>query len=354
MSYSVIEVKKHKDIKRFLSLPKTLYSKENCPQNKDREKRILSKTHVLSQDFEIFPYIVLNKKQIVARCILTSYPNDNTAFVGFFESVNDKEPVQLLFNETIKKAKSLGKTEIIGPIDCSIFIGYRFKIDKFDTTYTGEPYNMPYYAQLWEDCGFTIKDKYVSNQLRTVQVEDCDSRLQRIYELYKDKGYSFVNPSEEDFGKHLRNIYQLLINLYSGFSGFHSITEKQFVSMFSYLSKIANYDMVDLVYKDDELRAFCVALPNYGFYGIGDLTVSKAMEIIKIKMAPKEYVILYVGASNKSAGLGGALIQKVRGHLIENGCTSIGALIKEGNVTGKLYSDLYVDTFHYRLYKMDI
>ena len=354
MKYKCIPVTTKKLQKLFLQLPSRIYSDDN-PQNYKIEKQILNKKHPLSSNFEIFPYIVVNKNnKPICRCILTYYPNDPIAYVGFFEGYNNKAATQELFFLIKKKAIADKKEVILGPVDASIFINYRFKIDRFDKTYTSEPYNKNYYKELWEYCGFKISDKYISNQLRKVEKEDNDDRINKIHDRLVNKGYEFVNPTDETFIKNLSDVYDLMMDLYSNFSGYKKISKEQFLEIYSPLKNVLNYDMVELAYKNDALQAFCISIPNYGNLTRGKLSISKIFKIKKIKNNPNEYIVLYLGASPKALGLGVTLIQIVKNKLYKNKCTSIGALMKEGNVTGELYKDLYTDKFEYALFKFEL
>lgn len=349
MKYKCLKVTTKKLQKLFIKLPSMIYSDDNLRDSKI-EKQILNKTHPLSSEFEIFPYLVLNEnKKPICRCILTYYPNDPIAYLGFFDSLDNKTAVQEMLFEIKQKAIADKKEKIVGPIDASIFINYRFKIDRFDKTYTSEPYNKEYYPKLWEHSGFKICDKYVSNQLRKVEETDNDARIEKIYNRLLNKGYIFISPTDESFDRNLSDVYDLMMDLYSDFSGYKKISKEQFLTIYSSLKHVLNYDMVKLAYKDDELQAFCICVPNYGTLTRGKLTLSKIAKIKKIKKSPTEYIVLYLGASPKALGLGVTLVQIIRNMLCQNGCTSIGALIKEGNVTGELYKDLYIDKFEYVL-----
>lgn len=186
--------------------------------------------------------------------------------------------------------------------------------------------------------------------MRKVEKEDIDERLKRIYDRYRTKGYDFISPTPVIFQDCLEDVYELMMKMYSGFSGFKKLTKEQFIELYMPLQKVMNFDMVRLVYNQDiKLCAFCICLPNYGDLTRGKIGIRKALKIKKIKENPTEYIVLYLGADTSSAGLGGALIHDVRNTLYKNGCTSIGALIKEGNVTGRMYEDLYTDKFNYVL-----
>jgi hypothetical protein len=328
---------------------------DDCPQNRKTEKQILTGKHVLSPDIKVFPFVVVDNEQMpICRCLMTYYKSDPTAYVGFFESEDDIDAVHKMFISVERRAKKDGKTKLIGPIDASIYINYRFKENHFDRTYTGEPYNQPYYRSLWTRSGFTISDRYVSNQMRQVEEKDFDSRLEKIYNRYVEKGYEFRNPNADNFESCLVDVHKLLMDSYSGFPGYKPMTKSQFVKMYSSIKRIVNYDMVQLVYRDNQLRAFCIAVPNYYALTRGRMTPIKLLKIIRIKKNPKEYVILYVGADKKTPGLGGALMHSVRNSLYKNKCTSIGALIHEGNVTDEIYQTLHQEQYRYVLLRKEI
>ena len=286
--------------------------------------------------------------------MLTYYPDDKTAYLGFFEAYNDPNAVQTMFRYVEDRATADGKCALLGPVDASIYINYRFKIDRFDKTYTGEPYNKSYYPDLWENYGFSVCTRYSSNQLRRVEAEDIDPRLSRLYDRFIARGYRFVTPQRRDFSHYLTDICDSMMRLYAGFTAYKPLTQAQFVSMFSYLKYVLNFDMVKLVYKEDKLKAFGICLPNYGVLTRGRITPAKLLQILKIRRKPEEYIILYVGAEPGSSGLGGALVHDIRNSLYQNGCTAIGALIKEGNVTGEVYDILYTDQFRYVLLSKEL
>ena len=336
--------------KLFLQLPKMLYSSSKCPQNKKEEQQILNGAHPISPDIEVTPFVVTINKTPICRCLMTYYQNDDTAYVGFFESTNNPEAVKAMFEKVEEKARADGKTTLLGPINSSIYVGYRFKTGGFDKVFTGEPYNHPYYTELWNEAGFAEYSKYVSNYLRKVEETDLDPRMKNVYQRYIDRGYQFVTTDDDLFVDHLEHVYDLMMKTYSQFDGFKQLSKEQFLTMFSYLEKIVDHRMVKLAYNpNNELKAFCVCLPNYGEATLGKLTPSKILKISKIKKNPSEYVIMYVGADKGTVGLGSAIVQLIRDELHKNQCTSIGALVKEGNLTGKMYDDLYIDQSTYVL-----
>ena len=123
------------------------------------------------------------------------------------------------------------------------------------------------------------------------------------------------------------------------------------MTLFNSLEKIADKDMIKLAYKDEDLKGFCIALPNYELNTLGDINLRKLINIMQIKKAPKEYVILYAGADRAAPGLGGALMHSIRNELYKNQCTSIAALIHEGNMPQQVYTMLHTEQFKYSLFE---
>ena len=344
-----VEVDNSQYKEMFLSLPKKLYSEGYLTQDWKTEMQILNHCHTLSNDFTIYPYIVLiDNDNVVARAILTVYSDDKSGYVGFFESVQSQEIVNCLLDKIKEKAIELGLEKLVGPLDCSFWIKYRFKIDHFDSCYTNEPYNKEYYKELWENWGFEVCDKYYSNQLRVPTEEDTQEKCVLRLNSMVEKGYLFRTTTKKSFDKDLVEIYHLMKDVYSHFSGFKMITEKQFVDMFSGLRMILNFDMVYLAYKDDKLVGFFIAIPNFEG-GLFDISMFDFIRILNTKNNPKEYIMLYMGANSKHPGLGGAFAELAKQYLQKHKCSSIGALIHEGNTSGVFYKNLIVDRYNYVL-----
>ena len=353
----IVEFGNEKNIRKdFLALPKTLYDKGKCPQDSKTERQILEETHVLSTTFKVTPFVayigVDYSRKVVARALVTYYSDDETAYVGFFESVDDVEICQKLFETIFEFVKKDGKKTVVGPVDASFWIRYRFKLSSdrgFDETFSCEPYNKEYYVRLWEECGFQTSHTYESNFYRQVRTDDISPKLSQRYERMCQKGYVLRTSSFTKFDEDLIQIHKLITKTYRHFPMFTDISLKQFQSMFGYLKYVLNYSMVKLLFKDEKAVGFIICVPNFGFESMGQLTLKKLFHILHIKRNPKEYIVLYMGVDEKHLGTGSALAEDIKNELCKNGCTSIGALILEGKVTGLYYSDLFTGKSKYVL-----
>lgn len=337
---------------KFLALPRRIYPKDRLMQSYGEEKALLEGRHVLSGYFRFYPILVLSGKAPAARGAVTIYPNDGTAYFGFFESIKSFKAAQMVFDEAERIAKSHGCKKITGPVDASFWIKYRLKTDHFEQPpYSGEPYNLPYYPALFEKAGYKTAYSYKSMRFGAMTESGSEEKYIKRLADKTAEGYRIVSPAPDSFDKALREIYGLLINLYSDFPAYKYITEDEFVKIYSGLKYAIDYPMVKMAYKDGKAVGFYVSVPNFGNLAAGRLTPAKLVKMLKIKNHCKDYVMLYMGVDEGHHGLGKALVQSIRKELTANGANSIGALIRSGKITGEYYSSQAEFEYEYKLYE---
>lgn len=341
--------------KRFLALPRELYPSELQTQEPKTERQLLTGKHPLSSCFQVWPLLALDESdEPAARCLLTCYPGDDTGYVGFFESEDSPEASALVLDAAAERAKTLGLKRLVGPYNASFWIGYRFKSANFREYFTGEPYNKSYYPRLWEQCGFHVTDHYYSNHMRVPRPEDKSKKAALRLKQFLANGYEFRNPTFLTFDRCLRDIYHLITVLYAGFPGFQPITEEAFSKLYSPLRYVADFEMVKLAYKDDQLAGFVICIPNYGTHTAGRISIHDLAEILKVRRHPMEYSIPYMGVSPEHAGLGNALSELLKQDLCRKNCTSVSALIHDGKVTGGFYKMLLTHRSEYVLMEREL
>ena len=347
----IFDADNKKCVKDFLALPKRIYAKNELMQNDADEALLLNGTHILSRYFTVTPILVYRGETAVSRAAVTVYPNDSTAYLGFFESEDDSEAAKLLFEAAAQIAVKNSLTEITGPVDCSFWIKYRLKTNRFGDPYTGEPYNKSYYLKLWEENGFGVSQKYFSNRYMTVENDkDCEKYSDRLSEKLT-AGYEIKSPRPEDFDKTLREVYTLLIELYSSFPAYKRITGEEFCAMFGYLKAILNYSMVKMAYFNKIAVGFFISVPNFGNTVYGKLYPWKLFRILREKRNPRSYVMLYMGVDQNHRGLGKALAESIRRELQTQGVPSVGALIRSGNCNKDYMAHLIEFEYEYALLK---
>ncbi len=176
-------------IQEFLDLPERIYARHEMMQNKEEERAILECRHALSHYFTATPILIYEDGRAVSRGVVTVYPEDDTAYLGYFESENNNAAAGLLFHTAFGIVRDLGMKGIAGPIDCSFWIRYGLKTNRFGNPYTGESYNKDYYLRLWEENGFQMWEQYVSNHYMPVRSDkDCEKYIERLAKM-QEAGY---------------------------------------------------------------------------------------------------------------------------------------------------------------------
>lgn len=351
MSYSVIQFENEKKyIKMFLNLPKHLYNKNEIMQNEKEELSILKGTHVLSHYFDIHRFIVIDEKgKAVARAILTIYKNDSTSYLGFFESIDNEKASNLIFQKAESIAREKGYNSIVGPVDASFWIKYRLKTNRFNDSYTGEPYNKDYYLKLWEAAGYEVTEHYSSNRYKSVEQNFNNDKFSKRLAEKTVEGYIIKSPSKHDFGRTLCEVYDLLIELYRSFPVYKHICKEEFVCIYSYLERLVKYNMIKMAYLNDKPVGFFISIPNYKNIVYGKLSILDYIKIAKIHARPNDYVMLYMGVEFSHKGLGKAIAEVIKEELKKEGTPSVGALIRQGNINKDYFKNLIEYEFQYVL-----
>lgn len=348
--FKVIEFgndKKH--IIDFLKLPKKLYIKDDIMQNEEEERKLLENSHILSKYFKLKKFLVYNEKEVVARAIVTFYENDDVAYLGFFECINNEECAKTLFKYIFNFVKKEGYNKIVGPVDASFWIKYRLKVNLFNTPYTGEPYNKDYYLKLFIDNGFYEKVRYVSNIFNVIPKDYNDEKMKKRYDMFIERDYKIVSPDIKDFSKCLNEIYDLIIELYKDFPIFKYIEREDFIKLFSYYKSILNFNMVKMAYYNDKAVGFFLSVPNYNNRLYGKLNIFDKIKILKDKNNLKSYVLLYMGVKREHVGLGKAISYTLLDFAKENKLQTIGALIKAGKTSESYLKEKVEEKYEYVL-----
>jgi len=322
-------------IEDFLNIPKNLYDKKTLMQNREEEKSLLLGIHPLSKYFKLNKFLVYKEGKAVGRFIITTYENDDTAYVGFFECINEKTVSDIMFNKVKEFSKEQGYKKIIGPVDASFWVKYRLKTNNFDQKpYTGEPCNKDYYYKMFLDNEFILNKRYISNRYNHFSlIKFKQLEFEKRYKQFTEKGYTFTSPTKNTFDKCFREIYQMIIKLYNDFPVYKYIEEEDFVKQFSFFKYIVDHSFIKLVYKNQKLVAFLIGIPDYNNMLYKKLKVTDYIKILwKRNVRSSNYVMLYMGVDKEHPGLARAMTYTIMQKLKRRQSTSIGALIKDTNI----------------------
>lgn len=303
----------------FLNLPKILYEGDPFYTAKPEDISECEKLFVVKED-----------DKILARAGLI-YAN-NCAQIGFFEGVNDINAVKFLFNKIKKYALQRGYDYLIGPINGSTWKKYRVTLPSDNPPFLLDNYNKPYYAELFEKCGFEAIANYTSSICRNL---DRDySRFDKFEKIFEQKGVKIRKFNPNAFERDIRKIYEVSIKSFVNNFLYTPIEFKEFYKMYEPVKKFLNPEWVLLAENEqDEAIAFIFGFDN--LYNRNEKSL-----IIKTLAQIPDY---------KYRGIGSYLTEFMHKKAKEAGYDNIiHALMHENNVSANILSG---ELYHkYKLY----
>lgn len=342
-------------VNAFLNLPATLYRKKELTQSRSTEEELIKGEHILSSGFVFQPFLVYKDGKPVGRCAATLYSDRDEAYFGFFECIDDAECAGALMDAVKKYSAENGKKKLVGPVNASFWIGYRFKLDRFGSPYTGEPYNREYYPRLIENCSFGVCNTYVSNYYPRSAAEKYDKvKYSKRAERFAKAGYELRSPTDESWDEIVDDVYRLITELYKDFLTFSMISKEQFAALFADYKRILNFKYVKIAYYQGRAVGFVITIPDYGAMLYGKIGLLSIPKILKIKKKAKTYILTYLGVEPQHKGLGVALSYSVVSQLENTGAAMIGALIEKGKITQYYSASTIEHASEYALYACEI
>ena len=284
----------------FLDFPRNLCSDKDYFQDYETEKKIIEGRHSLNHDFEVHFFLAFNKnREPLARAMLTFYHNDSNAYLGFFDCINNVSVGTVFLKHLKKYANGKLCTKLIGPYNCSWWVGKGLKVDNFGKPIYGEPYNLGYYELIFQNAGFKPIKKYSTYSYNKNVKDDKYKGNTTPIEEFVSQGYSIVNFDEKNYDMQISEVAKLLLSLPNSDPFFKPINEKEFLEINPRLKEFMSYKYSKLVYFKNQLVGFYIAVPNYS----NQIVLEHIMKTNMIKNMQSELCILYFGANPNIKGL---------------------------------------------------
>ena len=346
------------DLRLFYGLPARLVraGRQTDEQSVPETKHVIQMCAAEGKHFRLF-VCCDGEGRAVCRCALSWRDGWDAGHVGFFESDGNEHAVCVLFTQVREAAVALGLTQLVGPVNGSIWDAYRYKVAGFEQgTYTCDRNTPRDYPQLWEAAGFARMQTWHSDLIGSVIGGKTRAKLERRLARAQKLGYRFAYVGEGGFMRGLSVLWRLIVELYAGFPAFEPVSEEGFAQRFKGLRWLLDPRCALLAYDaQGEPVGFGIALPDYAqalVQAAGGL--GKLAALVRTRVRPARYVIAYVGVKSGHEGLGGALCGLLAHRQEETGAQGVAALMAEGKPTASYAGSQGVPTWHYALYRLSI
>jgi hypothetical protein len=232
---TVVRADGRREFRRFLHLPYRVYDGDPnwvAPLEHDVKVMFDRRKHPFHAHSEVQPFIAMRDGRCVGRITAVhnrnhvAYHDEPVGFFGFFESIDDQDVADALF-ETAGRWLRERKLEVMrGPASFSTNETAALLVEGFERPPTiMMPYNPPYYADLIEGAGFGAAKEMVSYyldnnippefllkreqrlsarlevSLRTLRKEEFSTELDRVLFVYNqawEKNWGFVPMTEAE------------------------------------------------------------------------------------------------------------------------------------------------------------
>lgn len=273
--YSLIEVKTDKQKRLFLDMVNSLYvGYDNYvrPLDNDLNKVFDPTKNTLFADGKAIRWIAQNDEtgQIVGRIaafysahLAAENIEQPTGGCGFFESINDQEVANMLFDAARQFLQQQGMEAMDGPIN----FGDRDQwwgllVDGFARPVYGMNFNHIYYKELMENYGFQNYYYQYSFSRNIADTYVSDIVVEKARRLKENPDYSFRHINKADLkqvGKDFRAIYN---KAWAGFNGVAEMTQQQTDNMLKNLKPIIDERLIFFAYYKGEPIGFFVMVPD--------------------------------------------------------------------------------------------
>ena len=272
--FTLRKVVTQSDEREFIEFPKRLYACEPrwvCPLDEDIRKVFDPASNRKFERGEAVRWLVADGSGRTAGRIAAFWNEESAAAekqptggCGFFECIDDQRAANMLFDAARDWLAERGMEAMDGPVNFgSRDSWWGVLVDGFEyTPLYANPYNFPYYKDLFENygfCNYFNQYSYVWNIGRDAMNERVYGRAERIMNT---PGYSFSTIDMNDLAGAAENVRQIYNKAWALFPGLKPMSSDAVQHMMHTLKPIIDPDLIYFAYYNGEPIGFFVMVPD--------------------------------------------------------------------------------------------
>jgi hypothetical protein len=209
--------------------------------------------------------------KVVARvaatenAVFNDYHHTKKAQFYYYDSFDDQEASDAVFNASFQWARDRKLDTIVGPKGFGILDGYGIQIEGNENRamMTMMNYNFPYYRKLVEGIGFEKEVDFVSCYITREQFV-LPSKVQEVARRVEERGYFHVKDFKtkkelRDWSWRIGQTYnQTFVNNWE----YYPLTEREIQFLLDSLLTIADPKMIKVIMHKDEIIGFLFGFPD--------------------------------------------------------------------------------------------
>lgn len=288
ISVELVDNKNKNQVNEFINLPWKIYAgyKQWVPPIISDVKVIINrKKHPFFEHSEGDFFLARKDGEVVGRiCVAVNKPFNQVHQVKkaqfyFFESIDDQEVANVLFERIFEWARARGLNEIVGPKGFSGFDGYGIQIEGYEhhQMMTMMNFNPEYYVRLVENIGFQKEVDFVSCYLKAADFK-IPEKIHRVSEIVQQRGKfsvkTFMTKKElRAWGKRIGDSYnKTFVNNWE----YYPLTKNEIDYVVNNILTLADPRLIKIITYEDQVIGFLFGFPD----------VSKALQRANGRLTP--------------------------------------------------------------------
>ena len=342
------------DAKMWLRLDRKIYENTPawvCPLDCDIEKVFDPKCNHLFEGGEAVRWIALDENGEAVGRIAAFYNreqakvSDNMGCCGFFESIDDQEVANLLFDAAREWLSERGLEGMDGPVNFGSrdsWWGLLVEGFEYQPLY-GNNYHLPYYKVLFENYGFK---NYFNQNSYIWRVEGgvlSDIALEKAHRVLSNPDYRIEDVSRADLAVAAENLRTIYNKAWSLFTGVKPMSEAEAQKLMRTLKPIIDPHLIYFAYHNDEPIGFFVMVPDLNrvigkFNGrFGIIEKLRLMWDLKVRKASDRVFGIIFGITPEFQGKG--IESAIMTHILET-------YIRQGRSSYKEFEFAWIGDFN--------
>jgi len=227
----------------FCMMQKTRYG---GLQNRETELELFDpqKNHILKRGGHVIPLLFKDNEGVKGRIAVFLDPEiQPIACIGLFDCIDDIKVSSCLFEAAAALIKEHSYSQVVGPMNGSIFDSYRIMTEGFEQRpFLGEPRNPDYYEHLFLRCGFKRINTWETVELTAPLHTNPFSSHRKNHENFLKLGYSVQQFKNFEELEMIKLTYQLISKSYQVFPYYSSISEADFIEHSKHMPTLIDQD----------------------------------------------------------------------------------------------------------------
>ena len=333
----VVEVISKKEIKEFVDFPLKLYKKDPyyVPALYMDELKMFKPNYVYYDQSEAKCFIAKKDGKTVGRiqaiiqnAANAKYDQKRIRFTRF-DSIDDQEVSNALFDKVKEYAKKNYLDEIVGPLGFSDLEREGLLIEGFDQKQTfEEQYNYSYYQKLIENYGFEKEVDWTESIIKNNPDTKIQDKMIRLAETVLKRNNLHIGKSKnvKDFlNKYADKFFSILDESYDNVYGTVPFTDGMKKLLISNFSLLIDLRFVCVILNEnDEAVCMGLCLPSIADAvkkSDGHLTLPAILRILKAKKNPKiiDFALIGVKPSYQMKGVNVIILAEIMKMLNKKG-----------------------------------